>query len=329
MPKTVELTGMRFGSLVVQEKSPGLEDRYYIWRCKCDCGNEVLVNTKRLTRGTVQNCGCSPKPNAGQGSRAEDLTGRIFGSLTAIEREKSRNGRTYWLCQCVCGNRISVQTYDLKRGHTESCGCHRKHRLKERIADITNQKFGRLTALYPTDNRDNKGSVYWHCRCDCGKEVDITEDGLVHGNYKSCGCRKKEIMESIPEYLTLIDGTCVEWLKNRKSRCDNTSGFRGVSKTRSGAWKVFIGLQNKRYYLGTYHDYEEAVRVRLDAEEQLHDGFVAAYSEWQRKANQDAKWATAHPFYFRVTQTQNGFIVQSTEVTDYNENKELRPLKAM
>ena len=264
MPKTAELTGRRFGSLVVQERSPGLEDRYYLWRCKCDCGNEVLVNTKRLTRGTIQNCGCSPKPNGGQGSRAEDLTGRMFGSLTAIEREKSRNGRTYWLCQCVCGNQISVQTYDLKRGHTESCGC-----------------------------------------------------------------RKKEIMASIPEYLTLIDDSCVEWLRSRKSRCDNTSGFRGVSKTPGGAWKVYIGLQKKRYYLGTYHDYEEAVRVRLDAEEQLHDGFIMAYSEWQQKANQDAKWATSHPFYFRVTQTQNGFIVQSTEVTDYNENKELRPLKAM
>lgn len=316
MPKTTDLTGARFGSLVVQEKTSGTEDRYYVWRCKCDCGNEVLVNTKRLTRGTIQNCGCSPKPNGGRGQRAEDLTGRVFGSLTAVEREKSRNGRTYWLCLCVCGNQISVQTYDLKRGHTVSCGCHRKHRLKERIADITNQKFGRLTALNPTSKRDSKGSVYWHCRCDCGNEVDITEDGLVHGGYKSCGCRKREIQESIMDHLTFVDGTCVEWLNSRKTRSDNTSGFRGIYKTPAGRWKVMIGLQGERYYLGSFDNFDEAVKARLDAEELLHNGFVTAYKEWLRKASESEKWAEMHPFYFQVIKSGGVYRVVSTSLDD-------------
>lgn len=316
MSKTTDLTGKRFGSLVVQEKTSDLEDRYYVWRCRCDCGNEVLVNTKRLTRGTIQNCGCSPKPNSGRGQHAEDLTGRVFGSLTAIEREKSRNGKTYWLCQCVCGNQISVQTSDLKRGHTESCGCQRKYRLKDRIADIADQKFGRLTALYPTDSRDSKGSVYWHCRCDCGNEVNITEDGLVHGGYKSCGCRKREIQESIMEHLTFVDGTCVEWLRSRKTRSDNTSGFRGIYRTPFGRWKAVIGLQGKRYYIGTFESFDDAIKARLKAEELLHDGFVTAYKEWQLKATENKKWEEIHPFFFHVIKTDEGFSVASTSLND-------------
>lgn len=42
------------------------------------------------------------------------------------------------------------------------------------IVDITNQKFYRLTALYPTDKRDRDRSVIWHCRCECGNEVDVS-----------------------------------------------------------------------------------------------------------------------------------------------------------
>lgn len=29
------------------------------------------------------------------------------------------------------------------------------------IRDLSGQKFGRLTALYPTEKRDKRGSVYW------------------------------------------------------------------------------------------------------------------------------------------------------------------------
>ena len=33
--KSKDLTGMRFGNLVVIEKADGLQDRYYTWRCCC------------------------------------------------------------------------------------------------------------------------------------------------------------------------------------------------------------------------------------------------------------------------------------------------------
>lgn len=47
------------------------------------------------------------------------------------------------------------------------------------IRDLSGQKFGRLTALYPAEKRDKRGSVYWHCKCECGNEVDVSLSGLV------------------------------------------------------------------------------------------------------------------------------------------------------
>lgn len=55
--------------------------------------------------------------------KALDLTDQKFGKLTAIERLPSRNGKTYWLCKCECGNRTQVQTGHLRSGAIISCGC--------------------------------------------------------------------------------------------------------------------------------------------------------------------------------------------------------------
>ncbi len=55
-----------------------------------------------------------------------DLTGKVFGKLTVLQRDKTVNKRTKWLCKCECGNEISVEAYNLKTGHTQSCGCFQK-----------------------------------------------------------------------------------------------------------------------------------------------------------------------------------------------------------
>lgn len=54
--------------------------------------------------------------------------------------------------------------------------------------DITGQKFGRLTALKPTKNRNSKGSVMWLCKCDCGNIKEICIADLRNKGTQSCGC---------------------------------------------------------------------------------------------------------------------------------------------
>lgn len=305
MAKSADLVGLKFGSLTVLERLPEREDRYWLWRCRCDCGGEICVNTKRLIRGTITNCGCIPKQTARNGSKAENLEGRRFGRLTVIHRVESAKGRTRWLCQCDCGKMHTASAHELKAGKTTSCGCKRKLESTG-IMDIKNKRFGRLVALSPTELRDTKGSVFWHCRCDCGAELDVTEDGLVHGNYRSCGCLKKEIQQDIINQLHRIDGTCVEWLEKRKHRCDNTSGFRGVYRLENGKFRVSIGFKGKRYHIGTYRTFEEAVENRLNIERLIHDDFVKAYYIW--KAQIDSA-VIDEPLIFEVEKINGRFHV--------------------
>lgn len=56
-------------------------------------------------------------------SMRNDLSGRKFERLTAVEYQETRGTRAYWLCQCDCGNVVTVRGSALTGGNTRSCGC--------------------------------------------------------------------------------------------------------------------------------------------------------------------------------------------------------------
>ena len=312
MPRRADLIGRRFGHLTVIDKVDRKQDRYQVWKCQCDCGNTIEVNTKRLLRGTVTSCGCAKEgQSARHGSQAEDLTGRKFGRLTVLERSANVNGRVAWLCQCECGNRKVVPAVYLKKGNVRSCGCLRQENSCNR-KDLTGQRFGRLVALAPTDRRE-LGSVVWRCRCDCGNEVEVSEGALITGNTVSCGCYKKEIQNRVGDTLMFVDGTCVQWLEKRRHRSDNTSGFRGVNLTPKNLYRVGIGFRGKRYYLGLYKTYEEAVEARLEAEKIMHDGYVEARRKYQSECEKDPVYETQFHFFFDVKKQGRYYEIESSD----------------
>lgn len=181
-----------------------------------------------------------------------------------------------------------------------------KNKAGRKRVDLTGKRFGRLVAVYPTQNRDGKGSVYWHCRCDCGNEVEVPEDSLIFKNNVSCGCMRREWEKKLPYTLHHVDGTCIEWLANRKSRSDNKSGFRGVFRKKNGRFRVTIGFKREKFYLGSYETMEEAVEIRKKAEKEIHEAFLDKYKKWQKKAEADPEWGKENPLQFRVEKGVNG-----------------------
>lgn len=163
--------------------------------------------------------------------------------------------------------------------------------MGRRPRDLSGQKFGLLTAVYPTERRDHRGSVYWHCVCECGNEIDVSAGALMDGNNRSCGCLKDKNQKQIAQRRHLVDGTCVEVLEKRKKRRDNESGFRGVFYLKnSNRYRVDIGFKGKRYYVGLFEDYDEAVQARLEAENLIHNSFINIWKEWNQKDQEDPQW---------------------------------------
>lgn len=61
--------------------------------------------------------------------------------------------------------------------------------------NLTGQRFGRLVAIEPTEQRKGK-CVVWKCACDCGEVAYVRSGDLVSGNNVSCGCKKKEYYQN-------------------------------------------------------------------------------------------------------------------------------------
>lgn len=97
MPKLNDLTGQRFGKLLVlcrgDDHIQGNGRHRVAWKCVCDCGNEVVVLGENLRKGASRSCGCFRKDemsarNSTHRSTNTKLYG-VWGSMKARCYNKS------------------------------------------------------------------------------------------------------------------------------------------------------------------------------------------------------------------------------------------------
>ena len=113
--------------------------------------------------------------------------GYQVGKLTVESRtNEHKNGYSVWLCRCECGGEIKLDTRCLQRRTVTDCGC--ESRVKPGMLDLTGVRFGKLTCLELSDEKDNFGNTQWKCRCDCGSTCLASVPRLRSGEKKSCGC---------------------------------------------------------------------------------------------------------------------------------------------
>ena len=286
------------GPVVYKNKSNRTERK---WLCRCDCGTEKYVLERSLLYGGSKSCGCTTVENSVRVNSYE-LTGQRYGELTVLHKAENHprdtRGGVWWHCKCSCGNECDVLASLLVTGRKNHCGCKTEEK-NYYFKDITGQVFNRLTALYPTKERSTKGQIIWHCRCECGTEIDICYNELVHCNLQSCGCKKKEHDSQMQSFLTRIDGTSLDMIKSKKIPADNTSGVKGVY-FQKGKWIAKIVFQKKQFHLGKFERIEDAAEARKAAEELIFDGSAKHYQLWKERAELNPQWAEENPIKIRV-----------------------------
>lgn len=86
----VDLTGQRFGRLIVLGDSGRRKSRRPIWNCRCDCGKPAAVLGRYLVGGDTKSCGCLASTTA---SHNRDAVGDITMSFwTPIVKQAARRG---------------------------------------------------------------------------------------------------------------------------------------------------------------------------------------------------------------------------------------------
>lgn len=193
--------GHRLGKLTVVEPTVKRKNGYMIWRCTCDCGGEILLDTRTLQRGTISDCGCATRVSPGQ----KDLTGMRFGRLVCLAptEQRGKSGGTIWKCKCDCGKECLAVGTQLTQGYKKSCGCLSHPPIKDYIG----KRFGQLTVTNYSGKLE--GAHRWECKCDCGNTTIVHQTLLQSGKTKSCGCLAhppaKDILGTQFGNLTVIE----------------------------------------------------------------------------------------------------------------------------
>lgn len=169
--------GKKYNMLTVLEFDHKNKAYKKYFKCRCDCGKEVVVRADKIESGHTKSCGC-----IGLSSRINDISGQRFGKITVLRpTERRQSSNVVWECQCDCGRLVYSTGTNLRAGRTKSCGKCNK------ATDITGMRSGKLVALEPTNQKSN-GSIIWKCKCDCGNFHNVAATNIIRKQILSCGC---------------------------------------------------------------------------------------------------------------------------------------------
>ena len=148
-----------------------------------------------------------------------DLTGQPFGRLIVIrEAGRDKGGHVLWLCRCECGNEIVVSGNDLRDEHTQSCGCLRRDRSRERSLNLLRE----LNTKHGCANK-NWYKVYCSMMERCGHSKGASEYHLCL--YRDRGITVCDLWQKSP--LAFGDWLFAHgWHKGLQiDRIDNSRGY--------------------------------------------------------------------------------------------------------
>lgn len=204
----LDLTGQKFGRYTVIKEAPKKHfqkgQSHRMWLCKCDCGNEKIVDQCNLRAGVSISCGCYAAELASKRSRLY-LTGKRFGKLTATSCAGSKNNKALWHCVCDCGNEVTKTTGQLTSGHTKSCGCLAIESRRKPFGQSTKK-----TVLYQYKRNAKTRNLDW----------DLTKEqfyNLTHGDCFYCGSKPTQVRKS--------ESNNGDFVYNGIDRLDNTKGY--------------------------------------------------------------------------------------------------------
>lgn len=136
--KPLDLTGQRFGRLVALKWVSTNNQGNSEWLCRCDCGNNIVVNSQRLKIGKTKSCGClaselTIKRNK-DNSKYETRNNRIYRIYYGMKSRcynKNDNhypgwgGRGIRICNEWLNSFDNFQTWALSNGYSEKLSIDR------------------------------------------------------------------------------------------------------------------------------------------------------------------------------------------------------------
>lgn len=154
---------------------------------------------------------------------------------------------------------------------------------------LIGQKFGLLTVLCRTEDKDSRGYHLWECQCECGRYCYTDQTSLKNGIVKTCGnaIHQGQVMRDPKTHDKYIMGAYRKLTDkesglrypdfDRKTLKTNTSGYVGVSQ-KGNKWVAELIVKGNKYRAYGFDSPEDAYhngRLKLEEKylpEKFRDG---------------------------------------------------------
>ena len=130
MKKIADYTGKKYGYLTVLEFVKRENKKTY-WKCKCDCGKEIIIPITYLTSGSTKSCGCYRKKVCKNNAKITHnmSKSRLYRIWIEIKRRcynKNRNSYKYYgyrgikVCDEWKNDFINFYNWAINNGYKEN-----------------------------------------------------------------------------------------------------------------------------------------------------------------------------------------------------------------
>lgn len=254
----------KFGELTIVDVIK--ENQRYKFVCDCSCGEKnKIVQVTDILSGKVKTCGSC---------LANKLVGKKIDKLLVIERVN--DSKSQLKCLCDCGNIVYYKACVLNSGKIHSCGKCPINTYEFYDTYVIGYTFKGEKFYFDLDDYDVVSQYVWRLHHsgyvvtslpeENGHRKILTLHNLVFGKhcYKVDHINRNK-QDNRKNNLRLVSNSLNGF--NINKQINNTSGKTGVSYLKkNNCYTAYIGYQNETIYLGSFKDYNDAVRARKQAE---------------------------------------------------------------
>ena len=139
--KRMNLIGKRFGRLTVidfaEDYVPPSNHHVAQWKCRCDCGNEIIVAQNHLRNNHTKSCGCLQKNTVSEKSKKHGMSKTRHHTIwkSMLSRCKTKTGGSYQnyggrginVCQEWADDFMNFYCWAIDSGYAENLYLERKN----------------------------------------------------------------------------------------------------------------------------------------------------------------------------------------------------------
>lgn len=178
--KFIDLTGERFGKIVVMGRIKKEGSKKTLFKCICDCGKEKIFQSDDLRRGKIKSCGCWKsqhmkkigKENTKHGMTNSRLYNIWHGSKERCQNKNSKDyknygGRGIRMCHEWENSFQNFYDWAISHGYKENLTIDRINVNGDycpgncRWVDIKTQNQNKRKNVNITINKETKCSAEW------------------------------------------------------------------------------------------------------------------------------------------------------------------------